>query len=53
MFSQNPEWVNFIDSKDIRALAEEGDYIWIGTSGGLCKFHKLTGSKVYYYETNS
>ncbi|CUS76316.1 hypothetical protein JGI20_01597 [Candidatus Kryptobacter tengchongensis] len=47
-FSQNPEWINFTYGNYIRALAIEGDYIWVGTNGGLVKLNMLTGEKVYY-----
>jgi len=48
-FSQNPEWVNFTAGGNyIRALAIEGNYIWVGTEGGLVKLNMLTGEKIYY-----
>ena len=37
VYSQNPEWINYTCGKDVRSLAEEGDYIWVGTYGGLVK----------------
>ncbi|CUT05813.1 two-component regulator propeller domain-containing protein, partial [Candidatus Kryptobacter tengchongensis] len=48
-FSQNPEWINFTTGGNhINALAIEGDYIWVGTDGGLVKLNMLTGEKVNY-----
>ncbi|CUS86811.1 two-component regulator propeller domain-containing protein, partial [Candidatus Kryptobacter tengchongensis] len=48
-FSQNPEWINFTTGNFINTLAIEGDYIWVGTSGGgLVKLNMLTGEKVNY-----
>ncbi|MEG8947938.1 T9SS type A sorting domain-containing protein [Rosettibacter firmus] len=52
-FSQNPEWVNFNAGHYINALAFEGDYIWVGTTGGLFNVNMFTGEKVYYIKTNS
>jgi len=52
-FSQNPEWINYTAGNYIFSLAIEGDYIWIGTTGGLVKLNMLTGEKVNYNRGNS
>ncbi|GAB1442530.1 hypothetical protein MASR2M39_13660 [Ignavibacteriales bacterium] len=52
-FPQNPEWVNYTYGGNVVALAEDGDYIWAVTTGGLVKIYKQTGSTVYYNKSNS
>ena len=52
-FAQNPKWINYTDSRVVRALAIEGDYIWAGTDGGVVKFNKITGEKTFYNRSNS
>ena len=49
-YSQNTEWKHYYyDEGDISAIAEEGDYLWIGTrKGGLIKMHKTTEAKEFY-----
>jgi ligand-binding sensor domain-containing protein len=40
--------------KDIRCLADEGDYLWVGTvGGGLVKLNKSTGEFIVYDKWNS
>jgi hypothetical protein len=39
--SQNSEWENYTSGREVTALVEEGNYIWVGTSGGgLIKIDK-------------
>ncbi|MEN3039522.1 MAG: two-component regulator propeller domain-containing protein, partial [Candidatus Kryptonium sp.] len=52
-FSQNPEWVNLIRAVNVTAIAEEGNYIWVGTNGGLVRIDKTTGSTTFYNKANS
>ena len=33
-YAQYPQWFNYTNGDRIRALAEEGINLWIGTSGG-------------------
>ena len=47
LYAQNPEWMNYTNGQSIRATAIEGDAIWIGTEGGLVKFNKTTGEKIF------
>jgi ligand-binding sensor domain-containing protein len=42
-------FTNYKNQNEIAALAEEGNYIWIGTSGGLLKRNKSTGALVSKY----
>jgi ligand-binding sensor domain-containing protein len=53
LFPQSPEWVNFTANKNILSLTVEGNYIWVGTKGGLVKLNMLTGEKVNYNSANS
>ncbi len=52
-FAQNPEWINFTAGNDVRAVAVEGNYIWVGTEGGLVKLDKTTGNMTFYNRSNS
>ena len=53
-FSQNPEWINFTYGNDIRAVALEGNYVWVGTlGGGLVKLDKTNGNMTFYNKANS
>ena len=51
--SQNPKWINYTNGHKIKALAEDGNNIWIGTNGGLVKLDKITGIPIYYNTSNS
>ena len=52
--SQTQEWIGFTNGKDIRCLAEEGEYLWVGTAGGgLVKLNKSTGEIIVYAKWNS
>ncbi|MEN3039757.1 MAG: two-component regulator propeller domain-containing protein [Candidatus Kryptonium sp.] len=52
-FSQNPEWVNFTYGNDVYAVALEGNYVWVGTVGGLVRFDRTTGAMTFYNKANS
>ena len=30
--TNNPEWVNYTHSETVYSIAEEGNYLWLGTS---------------------
>jgi ligand-binding sensor domain-containing protein len=51
--AQTPEWVNYTNGENILAIAEEGQYLWVGTQGGLVKIDKQNGSVQYFDKTNS
>jgi len=54
LFSQTQEWIRFTSGKDISCLAEEGEYLWVGTAGGwLVKLNKSTGEFIVYDKWNS
>ena len=50
--SQTPEWMNFTSGADVCALADDGDYLWVG-GGGLTKLNKATGEMAFYNSANS
>ena len=52
VYSQNPEWMNFTSGANVRALADDGDYLWVG-GVGLTRLNKATGEMVFYNKANS
>ncbi len=53
VYSQIPEWVNYTNVQNINVIAYEGDFLWIGTDGGLVKFNRTSGEKHCYNMANS
>lgn len=51
--TENPQWVQYTYGEHVTALAEEGDFLWIGTSTGLVRFDKSTGERTAYNYFNS
>ncbi|MCX7762036.1 MAG: hypothetical protein N2252_04250 [Candidatus Kryptonium sp.] len=51
--SQNPEWINFTYGNNVLAIAFEGNYVWVGTTGGLVRLDKTTGAMTFYNRANS
>ncbi|MEN3039651.1 MAG: hypothetical protein ABDI07_11010 [Candidatus Kryptonium sp.] len=51
--SQNPEWINFTYGNSVLAIAFEGNYVWVGTSGGLVRLDRTTGERIFYNRSNS
>ena len=41
-YSQNPEWIQYNRCLYVRALVEEGNYVWSGTHTGVYKYDKTT-----------
>jgi len=52
-FSQTTYWYNYTSGNQISAIIEDGNTLWIGTSGGLVKKDLLTDENIYYNATNS
>ena len=50
-FSQ--EWSVFLAGKQINCLADEGQYLWVGTTDGLVKLNKSTGEFIVYDKWNT
>lgn len=47
--AQAQEWLNFTNSSQIYDIAQDGEFLWIGTNGGLVQFNRLTNEKVAHY----
>jgi ligand-binding sensor domain-containing protein len=52
-FGQQPSWVNHLSTAPIYCLAEEGDIVWAGSSGGLLKVDKSSGLVTSFNTLNS
>jgi ligand-binding sensor domain-containing protein len=50
--SQTQEWIFFTGGEDINCLADEGQYLWVGTRR-LVKLNKTTGEFIVYNKWNS
>jgi ligand-binding sensor domain-containing protein len=46
--AQNPLWVNVSTTENIYCMAEEGNYLWIGTDGGLVKWDKTLNVPTFF-----
>ena len=47
-------WRNLMPGANVNAIADDGNYIWIGEiGGGLTRLSKTTGKMVFYDEANS
>jgi ligand-binding sensor domain-containing protein len=54
LFSQTQEWIVYTNGKYINCLADEGEYLWIGTEhGGLVKLNKSNGDFIIYDKLSS
>ena len=51
--AQNANWLNFTNGNDITCVTEEGNFLWIGTYGGLVKLDKQSGTASFYNPANS
>ena len=49
----NPQWVNYTHSETVYSIAEEGNFLWIGTYGGLVKLDKTNLQKTFFNKGNS
>ncbi|MFC2131572.1 two-component regulator propeller domain-containing protein [Bacteroidota bacterium] len=47
------EWIQYTNLDDISDIAEDGDFLWIGTDAGLVKMNKETDEKTFYNNANS
>ncbi len=41
-YSQNPEWINYTTGDRVFDILDNGEYLWLGTRGGLYKLNKST-----------
>lgn len=50
---ENNQWVQYISSNNITSFAQEGNFTWIGTTGGLVKLNNVTEEFYVYTNYNS
>jgi ligand-binding sensor domain-containing protein len=53
LYAQNPEWINYTHSSCISCNVADGDFVWIGTDGGLAKIDTKNGNTIFYNRGNS
>ena len=53
LYSEEPQWINYTNGDIITVLVEEGEFIWVGTNGGVIKINKSTKETVFYNSSNS
>lgn len=46
-------WINYSFSQRVTDIDIDSDYLWISTQGGLVKYNKNTGEKLFYNRANS
>ncbi|MFY9308434.1 MAG: T9SS type A sorting domain-containing protein [Bacteroidia bacterium] len=51
--AQYPDWVYLSKVPYIEVIAEEADYIWVGSQAGVLRIDKVTGTRVIFDKTNS
>ena len=51
--AQHPHWRNFLDGHTVNDMAQEGNFIWACTEGGVVKINRSTGARVFYDHANS
>lgn len=40
--AQNPKWITYTNTDDVNMLANEGNILWVGTTGGIVRLEKNT-----------
>jgi uncharacterized repeat protein (TIGR01451 family) len=50
---QDKGWINYTSSSEITALVDDGNYLWVGSYGGLTKLNKTSGDMTQYNAANS
>jgi ligand-binding sensor domain-containing protein len=51
--AQHPAWLNHTNGDKVTDILNDGDHLWIATTGGLVKFHKTSGEKTFYNRANA
>ncbi|MBC8422412.1 MAG: S8 family serine peptidase, partial [Chloroflexi bacterium] len=46
-------WINYTSGANVTALADDGNYLWVGSYGGLTRLDKTTGDMTHYNSANS
>lgn len=52
-FPQLTDWQNYTNGDWVFNIMDDGDYLWIGTGGGLVKMDKSTEEKTFYNRANA
>ncbi len=47
------EWITFTYGDNVRALADDGEHLWVGTGVGVVRFDKATGDMTFHNRSNS
>lgn len=51
--AQDNKWAAYINSNEVTAVAEEGNYLWLGTTGGAVRYNKSTSVVDNFNKANS
>ena len=51
--AQKPKWLNFTNSENITCLLEDGNELWVGTTGGLVKVNKINEDKEFFLKASN
>jgi ligand-binding sensor domain-containing protein len=49
---QSPKWLNYTNGDVINDIYEEGNYLWVGTNGGIVKVDKTTGTPTFFNQSS-
>ena len=52
-FAQTSDWINYTSGAQVTAFVDDGNYLWVGSYGGLTRLNKTTGDMVHYNSANS
>ena len=46
-------WINYTSGTEVTAIIDDGNYLWVGSYGGLTRVDKTTWDMVHYNSANS
>ncbi|MFO7447313.1 MAG: two-component regulator propeller domain-containing protein [Ignavibacteriaceae bacterium] len=52
-YAQNPEWINLTNGDKVFDIISSGNYLWIGTDGGLVSLDKTTDKLTFFNRGNA
>jgi len=53
VYAQYPNWKNYTEGSLIYEVRKQGNFMWVGTRGGLLKINTTTSETTFYDKTNS
>lgn len=53
VYAEGLERINYTSGSNVQAIADEKEYIWVGSYDGLTKMDRYTGEMTYYNSANS